>query len=125
MASAVPDGVEARPASTRGLRVVAIGNLRVGVRAEPQHLAWLEEFPCPWFEPADGQRCDTAVTLSIDSGGHAALLSRGTRPGGERAEVFVLDSRVTRHPRWNDDGPETFLDEELGPFYRVSRNGAA
>jgi hypothetical protein len=40
-------------------------------------------------------------------------------------EVFVLDSRLARHLPWSDDGPETVLDEELGVFYRVSRDGAS
>lgn len=100
---------------------------RLHVRSsEPDHLLWLDEFLSPWFVrvgDASADAVEPIVTLDCDPGRHARLV--GAPSAHERAsevDVFILDSRVARHPVWHEDEVERIIhDEELRVFYRVSR----
>lgn len=83
----------------------------------------MEEFLRPSFavEPLDDVAADASVTLIIDPERAAALrAAESTNGHRHRAEVFVLDSRVARHPVWRDDGNGLVIfDEELEVFYTI------
>ena len=97
---------------------------RVRVRGPARaELAWLAEFLAPWFVTARGRGGDAVVTLGRRAGGLEARPTAwpGPRPTAS-LDVFMLDSRVVRHPVWRERGAERLVrDEELGVLYRISR----
>jgi hypothetical protein len=98
---------------------------RVRARGEAADLAWLAEFLAPWFRPAPGPGGEAVVALRRAGGRHAALLPpppAAPAPATPVIDVFVLDSRVVRHPVVEERGAERLVrDDELRVLYRLSR----